>query len=64
MVHKHASLPIIFGGVGFISTFTFAPIAKDWALVVSIIVVRFMINQCPLLLEVLARINNNTFPFQ
>jgi hypothetical protein len=49
-----------------ISTSTIAPIAYlgNWAFVVLIIVVWFMINPCPFLLEALAQVENNTFPFQ
>jgi hypothetical protein len=64
--HKQASLLIILGGISFISTSTIAPTTylKSWALVVSIIVARFMVNQCPFLVEALVQVNNNTFPFQ
>ncbi len=66
LAHKQASLPITFDGVGFISTSTITPIAYlgNWAFVVSIIVVRFMVDQCIFLLRALARIDNNTFHFQ
>jgi hypothetical protein len=65
LARKQASLPIIFNGVGFILTSTIAPIAYlgNWALVASIIVVKFMVDQHPFFLETLAQINNNTFPF-
>jgi hypothetical protein len=65
LVRKQASLPITFGGVGFIPTSTIAPIAylKSWALVVLIIDVRFMVDQCLFLLEALTRVDNNTFLF-
>jgi hypothetical protein len=45
-VHKQASLLITFNGIKLISTFTIALIAylRNWALVVSIIVVRFMVD--------------------
>jgi hypothetical protein len=45
---------------------TIAPITYlgNWAFVASIIVVRFMVDQRPFLLETLTRVNNNTFPFQ
>jgi len=52
----HTSFPITFGGVKLISTSTITPTTylKSWALVVSIIIARFMIDQCPFLLEALA----------
>jgi hypothetical protein len=31
--------------------------------VISIIVIRFMVDQCPFLLEDLAQVDNNSFPF-
>jgi hypothetical protein len=64
--HKQTSLPITFGGVGLILTFTIAPTTYlgNWALVALIIVVRFMVDQHPFLLEALTWINNNTFSFQ
>ncbi len=37
---------------------------RSWALVASIITTRFMIDQCPFLLEALALVDNNTFFFQ
>jgi hypothetical protein len=45
---------------------TITPIAylKNWALVTPIIVTRFMVDQCPFLLEALAQVDNNTFPSQ
>jgi hypothetical protein len=46
------------------STIALATYVESWALVNSIIVVRFMVDQCPFLLEALAWINKNTFPFQ
>jgi hypothetical protein len=53
--HKQTSLPITFGGVGLILTFTIAPTTYlgNWALVALIIVVRFMVDQHPFLLEAL-----------
>jgi hypothetical protein len=49
------SFPITFGGVKLISTSTITPTTylKSWALVVLIIIARFMIDQCPFLLEAL-----------
>ncbi len=63
---KQASLPITFDSVKFISTSTITPIAYlgSWALVVSVIAVRFMVDQHPFLLETSARVDNNTFLFQ
>jgi hypothetical protein len=65
LVHKQGSLPMIFGGVEFILTSTIAPTTYlgSWALVVSIIVVRFMVDHRPFLLEALAQVNSNTFLF-
>jgi hypothetical protein len=64
--HKQTFLLIILDGIDLISTSTIAPTTylKSWALVISIIIARFMVNQCPFLVEVLMQINNNTFPFQ
>ncbi len=66
LTHKHAFLPIIFNGIEFIPIATIAPITYlgSWALVVSIIVVRFMVDQQPFFLETLAQVDNNIFPFQ
>jgi hypothetical protein len=66
LARKQASLPTTFGGVGLISTSTITPAAYlgSWALVVLVIVVRFMVDQHPFLLEALAQTDNNTFPFQ
>jgi hypothetical protein len=66
LVHKQTSFPITFDGVGFILTSTITAIVylKSWALGVLVIVVRFMVDQCPFLLKALTPIDNNTFPFQ
>ncbi len=66
LIHKQTSLPIIFGGIELISTSTIAPTTclRIWAFVVSVITARFIVDQHPFLLEALARVNNNTFPFQ
>jgi hypothetical protein len=37
---------------------------RSWALVVSIIAVRFMVDQHPFLFEALTQVDNNTFLFQ
>jgi hypothetical protein len=60
LVHKHAFLPIPFSGIELIPTTTITSIAYlvNWALVDSIIIVRFMVNQHLFLLEALAQINN------
>ncbi len=62
LFHKQASFSIILGGISLISTSTIAPITylKNWALVVSIIVIRLMVNQRPFLLEALVQINNTS----
>jgi len=56
LAHKQASFPIIFKGVGFISTSIIAPTTYlgNWALVASVIDARFMVDQCLLFLEALA----------
>jgi hypothetical protein len=66
LAYKETSLPITFCGIGFILTTTIASTTylKNWALIASIIVVRFMVDQCPFLLEALTQVDNNTFPFQ
>ncbi len=66
LVRKQTSLPIIFNGIKFISTFNIAPTTyfKSWALVASIIAIKFMVDQHHFLLEVLTQVNNNSFPFQ
>ncbi len=66
LTHKQSSFPITFSGIKLILTSTITPITylRSWAHVVSIIVVKFMVNQHPFFLEALARVDNNTFPFQ
>jgi len=65
LARKQTSFPITFGGFGVIvtSTITLTTYLRSWALVVSIIVARFMVDQHHFLLEALAQANNNTFPF-
>jgi hypothetical protein len=65
LVYKQASLPITFSDVGLISTstITLTTYLRNWALIVSIVVVRFMVDQHPFLLEALTQVDNNTFPF-
>jgi hypothetical protein len=55
-----------FNGIELTPTATITPITylKSWVLVISIIVIKFMVDQCPFLFEALAQVNNNTFPFQ
>jgi len=55
-----------FGGIEIIPMATITPTTylKGWAFVISIIVVRFMVDQHPFLLEALIQIDNNTFLFQ
>jgi hypothetical protein len=64
LVRKQAFLPIVFNDIGFIPTTTITLIAYlgSWALIVSIIVARFMVDQCPFFLKTLTWIDNN-FPF-
>jgi hypothetical protein len=66
LICEQASLPITFGGVGLLSTSTITLIVYlgSWALVASIIIVRFIVDQHPFLFKALAQIGNNTFPFQ
>ncbi len=66
LAHKQTSLLIILSGVEFILTSTIAPTTYlgSWALIVPVITTRFMVDQCPFLLEISTRVNNNTFPFQ
>jgi hypothetical protein len=66
LVHTQTSFPLTFDGVGFILRSTIAPTGylKSWALVVSIITIRFMANQHSFLFEVLTQVDNNTFIFQ
>jgi hypothetical protein len=62
LAHKQAFLPIIFDGVKFISTSTIIPTTylRNWAFVISIVVARFMVDQCPFILEALTQVDNNT----
>jgi hypothetical protein len=63
---KQVSFSITFGGVEFILTFTITltPYLGSWALVTLVIAIKFMVDQHPFLLEALAWVDNNTFPFQ
>jgi hypothetical protein len=63
---KQASLPITFGGTKLILMATIAPTTylRYWAFIASIITTKLMVYQHPFLLEALARVDNNTFPFQ
>jgi len=65
LTHKQTSLPIIVCDIELILTMTIAPITylRNWALVVSIIIIRSMVNQCSFLFGALAQVNNNTFLF-
>jgi hypothetical protein len=66
LARKKTSLPITFDGIGFISTLTITPTTYlgSWAFVISIIAIRFMVDQRPFLLKFLTRVDNNTFIFQ
>ncbi len=66
LVPNQASLPITFGGIGFILTSSIAATTylRSWALIVLIIAIGFMVDQHPFLFETLAQVDNNTFPFQ
>ncbi len=63
LAHKQASLSITFGGVWPISTSTITPTnyLGSWAFVASIIAIRFMVDQCPFIIEALTWVNNNIF---
>jgi hypothetical protein len=58
LAHKQASLPITFGGVRLILTSTIDPTTylNNWAFVVSIITVRFMVDQRHFFFEALAQL--------
>jgi hypothetical protein len=66
LAYKQVFLPLIFGGIRLIPTSTITLVAylRSWAFIPSIIVTRFMVNQCPFLLEALMWIDNNTFHLQ
>jgi hypothetical protein len=55
-IHKQASLPIAFGGIGFIliTTIALTIYLRSWAFVASIIIVKFMVDQRPFFFETLA----------
>jgi hypothetical protein len=54
--HKQAFFPMTFGGIELILTSTITPTTylRNWAVVAPVIAIRFMVNQCPFLLEDLA----------
>jgi hypothetical protein len=56
LVRKQTSFPITFDGVGLILTSIIAPTTYlgNCAFVISTIFARFMVDQCPFLLEALA----------
>jgi hypothetical protein len=66
LARKQTSLPITFGDIGCIPTITITltTYLGSWALVISIIIVRFMVNQCPFFFKTLAQVDKNTFFFQ
>jgi hypothetical protein len=66
LVCKQVFFLIIFGGIKFILTTTITPTSylRSWALMASIIVAKFMVDQCPFLLKAITWVNYNTFPFQ
>ncbi len=63
---KQVYFLITFGYINIIPTTTIAPITYlgSWVFVASIIVVRFMVDQRPFLLEALAWVDNNIFLYQ
>jgi hypothetical protein len=56
LVCKQTTFPITFGGIGPISTSTITQVAYlgNWAFIVLIITIRFMVDQHPFLFEILA----------
>jgi hypothetical protein len=56
IAHKQISFPIAFGGIRLILTTTIAPATYlgKWAFIVSIITIKFIVDQHPFLLEALA----------
>jgi hypothetical protein len=56
LAHKQAFFPITFDGIGLILMTTIVPTTYlgNWAFITSIIVVRFIVDQCPFLLKALA----------
>jgi len=62
--HKQVSIPIAFNDIELVSIGTIASTTYlgSWALVASIIVIRFTFDQRSFFLEALAQIDNNTFP--
>ncbi len=65
LARKQASLPVTLGGIGFIPTSTITPTTHlgNWAFVASIIIAKFMVDQHPFFLKILAQVDNNIFPF-
>jgi hypothetical protein len=53
LTYKQTSLPITFNGVKLISTSTIALTIYlgSWALIILVIAIRFMVDQCPFLLK-------------
>jgi hypothetical protein len=64
--HKQAYLPTIFGGINFIliTTIALTSYLRSCAFITSIIIVRFMVDQHPFLLEAFTWVDNKTFLFQ
>jgi hypothetical protein len=56
LAYKQAFISITFSGIEFIPTTTIVPTTylRNWAFVISIITVRFMIDQCFFFFEALA----------
>jgi hypothetical protein len=55
LAHKQVFFPITFGGIGLIpmATITSSTYLRSWALVASIVAIRFMVDQHPFLFEAL-----------
>jgi hypothetical protein len=65
LARKQTSFPITLHGIKLISTSIITPITYlgNWNFVVLVIATWIMINPRPFLLEALAQVENNTFPF-
>jgi hypothetical protein len=62
---KQPFLPITFDDIGLILIATITPNnLRNWALIILIITIKFMVDQYPFLFEALAQVNNNIFFFQ
>jgi hypothetical protein len=64
-VRRHVRLPISNGGIGLILVGTIVLVAflGSWALVVLVIIFRFLLDSCPLLLEAFGTSSLGSLPF-